>query len=422
MIIFFLVAVLLVGLSLALMLPGLRSRTAADASVPDREVIGIARERLAALDAQVAAGELSEAEAAEERAAVERSLLNDLDSAPATQLQPPAPATYPWRTAVALAAMVPLVAGTVYLTLGQPLAIQHAGMASPGAAVPPGHEKVGPGAQDMDAVIAKLKTRLEENPNDAQGWWLLARSFRALNRQNEALLALQKAREIMGDNPDLLVQLADTLAVTRGRSLAGEPAELVRKALAIEPNHVVGLWLAGTAEFQAGNGKQALEYWNRLRPLLADDKNALAQLDSAIADVTGKPVAAAAPAVTPKAAAAGGAGNGVRVKVTLAAPLRDEVKSDQTVFVIARALEGAGPPIAVAKRLVAELPFEMDLDDSLAMSPQARISTQKMVKISARISRSGTPAAQSGDYYGEIAAVAVGSEKTAALQIDQRVP
>jgi cytochrome c-type biogenesis protein CcmH len=246
----------------------------------------------------------------------------------------------------------------------------------------------------MDAIIAKLKARLEENPNDAQGWWMLGRSFRALERQQEAVLALRKAHELLGDNPDLLVQLADTLAVTQGRLLAGEPAELIRKALAIEPGHVVGLWLAGTAAYQAGDEKKALEYWTRLRPLLADDKAALEQLDSAIADVTGRPVPPApAPAAT-------GSGKGVRVKVSLAEELRGEIRGDQTVFVIARRLEGGGAPIAVARRSAAELPFEVNLDDSLAMTPQARISQLQQVKVSARISKSGNPAAQSGDLFG----------------------
>ena len=86
------------------------------------------------------------------------------------------------------------------------------------------------------------------------------------------------------------------------------------------------------------------------------------------------------------------------------------VSPEDTVFIFARPAEGARVPLAVLRKQVRDLPSDFSLDDSLAMSPAARLSQASSVIVGARISKSGNPMSQPGDIEVLSAPVAPGAQ------------
>ena len=101
----------------------------------------------------------------------------------------------------------------------------------------------------------------------------------------------------------------------------------------------------------------------------------------------------------------------MQARITLAPALAAKVSPDDVVFVFARALDG-GPkaPLAIQRLQVKNLPLDITLDDSMAMSPAMSLSTQKQVVVGARISKSGSAMAQPGDLQGLSPTVDVGAK------------
>ena len=119
-------------------------------------------------------------------------------------------------------------------------------------------------AQKIDAMIERLATRLKDNPNDAAGWGMLARSYGVLGRHAEAVEAYAKALALSKDDAGLMVDYADALAVKNNRTLEGEPMKLVERALKIEPRNIKGLALAGTYAFDHKDYKTAVKHWTQV--------------------------------------------------------------------------------------------------------------------------------------------------------------
>ena len=95
----------------------------------------------------------------------------------------------------------------------------------------------------MAAVLAE---RLKSQPADVEGWVMLGRSYTVLSRYRDAATAFRRAIDLQPSNPNLLADLADVIAMSQGRRLAGEPARLIQAALDADPRHVKALALAGS--------------------------------------------------------------------------------------------------------------------------------------------------------------------------------
>lgn len=418
MVIFFTIAALMVLAALALVVPAMLGSRGTTESDRDQQNVLIARERLSELEAQAQAGRISAQELEQFRLEIERALLDDLgNSAPQQAPANPAPRSGRWG-GVLVAAALPVVTGMLYLTLGAPgTVVSDPGMvaARPQAPHPiPGEA----GTASVDDMVARLEDRLQTAPEDANGWFTLATSYMALERYAEAAAALAKVRALVGDNPDLLVRQADALAMAAGGVLEGEPEQLIQRALAQNPAHPTGLWLAGIAASRRGDTAQALDYWRRAEPLFADNPQSQSELRQLIAraeQAVGEP--AAAPADKPAAE-----GGSLTVNVFLAEALVDQVSPEDTLFVLARAMQGPPMPLAVSRRQVRELPLKITLDDSMAMMPDLRLSKFNEVRVVARISKSGNAIAMSGDLFGEAASVPTSGAGPVDIEIAQRVP
>jgi cytochrome c-type biogenesis protein CcmH len=324
------------------------------------------------------------------------------------------------KTAVLVGLCVPVFAFAAYTYLGNFEAMSP--LARAGAAE-------GEVTQaEITAMVDTLAQRMKEKPDDPVGWTMLANAYSALQRFPEADAAYKKATALSPNNAQLLADHADVLAMIQGRSAAGEPLKLIERALAIEPNNLKALALAGSAAFERKDFPAALGYWGKARKLAPEGEFA-SSLDASIAEIKqaapgavamvmgGMPVApsvaASSPAVTSSAAITG--------TVSLAPALLVRAAPTDTVFIFARAAEGPRMPLAIVKKQVSDLPFTFQLDDSTAMSPQMKLSNFADVVVGARISKSGQATPTAGDLTGQSAPLKTGSSAV-TLVIDSVQP
>jgi len=391
MIVFWALAVALAVLALLLALrPLLFARQSTGVGRSDANV-SIYRDQLRELEADRAAGTLADADYQSARLELEARLLEDVT--------PEAAATRGTSRAllVGLGVAVPLCAAALYLAVGNPQAL--APREDPHAFDP----------QQLTALVERLAARMRENPDDAEGWKLLGRSYAALGRFPDALDAYAKAAVRKPRDADLLADMADVLATTRKERLQGEPEKLVLRALEIDPQNLKALALAGTAAFDRKDYGAAARYWQRMLPLVEPGSEDARTIQASIAEARalgGKPAATASRAL--------------QGKVTLSKKLAAQANPDDTVFIFARAAEGPPMPLAVRRVRVRDLPLEFALDDSMAMAPGMNLSAHPRVVVGARISKSGTPTPQPGDLQGLSAPVA-NDARGVSVTIDQVV-
>jgi cytochrome c-type biogenesis protein CcmH len=380
MTLFWAVCAALAALALALVLRPLLARRGA-AGVSRREAnIAIYRDQRRELDADLAAGKLAAAEHEKARAELEARLLEDVDAAAD---EPRAPRSG-WRAAVLVGLAVPLAALAVYFAVGTPIAVT-------------GHPRQDEvTAEQIEVMVQRLAARLRENPDDADGWKMLGRSYAVLGRFGEAVDAYSKAALRAPRDAQLLADFADSLAMARGRSLQGEPEKLLQRALEIDPQNLKALALAGTAAFERQAFKAAADYWQRMLPLVPPESEDAQAIRDNVAQATqlagGEPPA-------PQAA-------GLRGSVRIAPQLKGKFDPEDTVFIYARAAEGPPMPLAVLRVKARELPADFALDDSMAMAPGMTLSAQARVVVTARVSKSGGATPQPGDLQGASAPVA----------------
>jgi cytochrome c-type biogenesis protein CcmH len=283
------------------------------------------------------------------------------------------------------------------------------------------------GSEQMAALVERLAERMKANPQDAEGWVMLGRSYAAMGRAEDALMALDKAVKLQPEEATILADYADALAVRNGRTLDGEPMQFIERALKADPNHVKALVLAGTAHFNRGDYAGAVRYWDRvaqvgspdhpLVPVAADGAaEARARGKLPAASAAAAPAASALAAVTSASAAAPGAGS-VSGTVTIAPDLLAKVSPDDAVFIVARAAEGSRMPLALLRKQVKDLPATFTLDDSMAMSPAAKLSGAPKIVVGARVSKTGQAMPQPGDLEGTSDPVAPGGAKGVKVQI-----
>jgi cytochrome c-type biogenesis protein CcmH len=293
-----------------------------------------------------------------------------------------------------------------YVWLGTPRALNAELVAAAAAPANPDRPVT---AEQIEAMVETLSARVKAQPNDAESWAMLGRAQVVLGRHAQAVPALKQAVALRGDDATLLTEYADALAVTNGRQLDGEPGRLLAQALAIEPNNQKALLLSGMHAFQQKDYGKALQHWEKVVQLAPGGELAQ-QLQGVIAEARQRaggaaPVAAASAAAT----AAAAPGTSVSGTVTLAPALAAKARPDDTVFVFARAAEGPRMPLAIVRKQVKDLPLTFTLDDSMAMSPAAKLSTTPRVVVGARISASGQATPQAGDLQGFSAPVAPGA-------------
>jgi cytochrome c-type biogenesis protein CcmH len=414
---FWISASVMIAAALAFLLPPLIGRVRAPDVSRDAVNLAIYRERRQELDAQRDAGTLDAAAFADALAELDRELLHDVGTPEQAEAAPQARSPYP---AIAVAVLLPLAAFGLYLQLGTPEALveQARATASAGGGRTAGTSTAS-GSElphSLEEMVAGLARRLAGNPDDPEGWLMLGRSYAAMNRLEDARAALEESDRRRPDHPMTLVALAEVIAGGQGNRLDGEPARLVERALAIDPNFARALWLAGVDAFNRGDRGRAAELWQRLLAVPDLSPEAATRVREALAQ-TGTPPQADTATAPP--AATGGAT--VTVNVSLDPALAARIEGGETLFVFARAANGPRMPLAIARLSAADLPARVTLDESMAMAPQMNLATFEQVVVGARISRSGNATPSSGDLEGSSNPVAPAQAPEVSITIDRVV-
>lgn len=425
---FWLGVAVMLAIGLALILPALFGRYKSTSMQEDSHNVRVARERLEELNADLLSGKLDQAQFDQIKRELEAGLIDDLTAEEAAStLEQKAGGR--WIAGVLLV-IVPALSIGLYTYLGDYSALTRAPNAPQAAAAPDSVDGGSSGQQtSVDQRVQGLAARLQTNPSDANGWFMLGRSYMVLERYAEATDAFQRVHALVGDQPDVLVAYADALAMARDGRMTGEPQAMIDRALAIDPQHGTALWLAGMVSNEQGDFSKAIAYWRRLLPIIQDDPQSTAEVKTLIAraEAQGGITVAQADAepVSPVTAPDPSPASTVslQVEVTLDAALNGKVDPNDTLFIFARALQGPPMPLAVARKRVADLPITVTLDDTMAMMPAMKLSNFPEVLVGARISKSGNAIPQSGDYSGQVSPIAV-KKATAPIQviIDSLVP
>ena len=254
--------------------PLLRTPTS-DGISSERLNASIHRDQLQALEADLARGAINQQDFETTRDELQLRLLDDTES----YEQAPAPkATGFWtsrRTAAAIGLSLPMLALGIYWQLGTPAAIDQIA-------------KTQVDNHQMVQMIDALATKLKANPDNPKGWVMLARSHKIMGRLEEAQQAFEKAGSLVNTDPDLLVDYAELLGTLAGNNLEGKPQQMISEALRINPEHPMGLMMAGVVAYQRTDYKGAIGRWEKLLGLLPPDSPDAEQILANIADARAK--------------------------------------------------------------------------------------------------------------------------------------
>ena len=421
MLLFWTLALLMILAAVLLVVPTLmRGGTSGRDDFTDANV-ALYRERLAELDRERDRGEIEAERHAALREDLERGLLADVarHESPRAVAHPP-----PYWMAMAIAVAVPVCALAFYLWLGSPHGLDPRPQPRETAA------GTNP-APEVEAMVASLVTRLADDPADADGWLLLARSQVVLERFDAATISFGRAHALLGDEPSLLADWAEAEAGIAGNRFPASALDRLERALDLDPDHEKALWLGGFAAAQNGRADIAVERWERLHASQTPGSREESILAELLAQVRG--AGGTTPAGRTEASESGepaGAmsddvpADGVRivVEVSLAPDLAVELGASEPVFVFARTPEGGGPPVAVARTIVGALPATIVLDESNAMVPSLSLASVERALVTARVARSGTVTRTSGDVEGVAGPIAVADPAPVRIVLSQIVP
>ena len=428
MLLFWVIVIVMIVATLALILPALLKPSQAAMTDANAEKRAIFRQQFDEIAQDKANGVLDATQYDVAKSELERRMLDEIGtSSVLTSNSKP-----DRRLSLVLLVLLPLAAVVIYNKIGSPESISipavspmasSTAIAPPEAATQSAEHKMG---GDIEPLLASLKSKLEKNPGDGQGWALLARSYVELRRHAEAVPAYEKAVKVIQDDPQLLADYADALAVVNGHDLTGKPEELVNQALKLDPHHTKALLLAATAAFNRKDYKVAIKHWEQLQQDLPADSDVLPEVKASLSEVYAlagvkPPVVSVQTAIKPSAPEQiAAASAGVSGTVKIAPALASKLDPTATVFVFARATNGPPMPLAIVRTTAKELPYTYRLDDSSALMPGNKLSQANEVVIVARISKTGDAKLQAGDLQGISAAVKPNG-KTVDIEINEEV-
>lgn len=308
----------------------------------------------------------------------------------------------------ALGLALALATAGLYVTIGTPAALTPQQLKAP---------------KTLAEAVSQLEAELERDPNQIEGWRLLASAYTAEGLSAKARDAYARAVKLAPDNPDLLAEAAEARALaTRDRHFDAEAVAMLQHAITQQPMHQRARWFLGIAQRQAEQPAEAAKTWEPLLSVVdpATAGSLLEQINGARRDAGLEPLPApaAGAAATASAAAAGG---GLSVQVDLAPALRSKLSPNASVFVIARQVAGPPMPVAVEKHAVQDFPLEVVLDDGDSPMPTMKLSQLEQVQVLARVSASGNAIPQAGDLASTPVTVRTDSKAKVVVLIDQVV-
>jgi cytochrome c-type biogenesis protein CcmH len=348
--------------------------------------------------------------------------------------------------ALALVFLLPVAALMIYKNVGAPEGIDVSGS-------PAGHASNSTDPGEIDDMVASLRAKLTESREDLEGWILLSRTLKTMQRYPEALEALETAHRIAPDDAFVMVELVEArIFLSPDGRIDDEMISMLQNALTQEPGQQKALWLMGVAASQAGENEAAISYWESLLEVIEPDSSVAQQVQEQIAlaqgrmgmapqapvevetlpppepvveKVTESPVAATGQSEAkqiPVQTGSTATWTGTSVRVSPSETLQSEMPSGAVLYVMIRAPGPAvGPPIGVRRIQNPALPLEITINDQDSMLKGVQISALPEVQLQARLSLSGSPGARSGDWQSNTTLVPLNSKEPVKLLLDEKV-
>ena len=379
------------------------------------------RAQISDLDFEHQSGHISAQEWQQTRDELSQRLLEDTSVGDDPGARKEKPALW---TALLIGLTLPVASLSMYLWVGEPQALQAMATEPPEKAM----------QAELSGMAQTLAKKLESNPDNQEGWVMLGRSYRTLEKYDNAVSAYDRALKLSADD-GVKLERAEVLALKAQGNFDGEPWNVIREILKKDPQQKGALLLAGSASYAHDKYADALRYWQQARKLLAADHPDVPSLEGAIATAQNKlglpltpatslpqaPAAASGAGATASVSSGAQAGLNITGRISLAAALKDKASPADMVYVYASPANGDRMPLAIFKSTVAKLPLNFTLDDSTAMLPERKLSGAGEVILKARISKSGNAIPQSGDLTGTLGPVKVGA-KGLILEIKDQIP
>ncbi|MFP5305422.1 MAG: c-type cytochrome biogenesis protein CcmI [Gammaproteobacteria bacterium] len=366
------------------------------------------RSRIAEIEAEVASGTVAAEVAQRLREETAARLLADAEADPAAEPAQPAERRS-WRMLVAGAALIAAVS-----VVGYYLDDSHevASWIAEAGTDPEAAQRLA-----VDDMVRRLELRLQREPEDAQGWAMLGRSYFVLGRYAESAAAYERANRLVSAAPipDWLADEAEARVLLGDHQMQGLPRQLFERALALEPGQPKALWYAGLAAAQAGEYGVAVERWLALRQTELPDefRTVLDRHLQELSQLAGRELPQASPPADTVR---------LTLDIDVAPELAGEIGASDVLFVVARRPDAPGPPLAVRRLSASELPLRITLDDDNAMAPGVKLSMADRWEVIARVSRAGTAQAQSGDLEGRMTVGRDDARQPVPLRIGRRIP
>ena len=311
--------------------------------------------------------------------------------------------------AIVLAVLLPLFSVSLYLAIGNPKALlpqQDLGLAD------------GFGVIRSEVKLQELEEKLKQQPENPDGWLLLARSYSEMQRFPDAVRAYEQLVKLVPGEAHLWANYADVYAMNNNQSLLGEPTKFLNKALELDGNNTLALALSGSAAMERGDYVAAIAYWTKLTDLLPPDNPDLQMVRSGIQQAReflamqkgGKEKLAKLPAGKIPEKAVTNPATAISGKIALSPALAGKAAPTDTVFIFARDAQGKKVLLAALRKQVKDLPLQFTLDDSMAIQPQVNLSSSDQVIVVARVAKSGNPIAQPGDLQGSTGIIKSGAK------------
>ena len=379
------------------------------------------RAQITDLDFEHQSGHISAQEWQQTRDELSQRLLEDTSVGDDPGARKEKPALW---TALLIGLTLPVASLSMYLWVGEPQALQAMATEPPEKAM----------QAELSGMAQALAKKLEANPDNQEGWVMLGRSYRTLEKYDNAVSAYDRALKLSADD-GLKLERAEVLALKAQGNFDGEPWNVIREILKKDPQQKGALLLAGSASYAHDKYADALRYWQQARKLLAADHPDVPSLEGAIATAQNKlglpvtpptsspqaPAAASGAGATASVSTGAQAGLNITGRISLAAALKDKASPTDMVYVYASPANGDRMPLAIFKSTAAKLPLNFTLDDSTAMLPERKLSGAGEVILKARISKSGNAIPQSGDLTGTLGPVKVGA-KGLMLEVKEQIP
>lgn len=311
------------------------------------------------------------------------------------------------------AVMLALLTAGLYQWIGTPAALDPLALqpAEPDADI--SDAEIG-----MEQAIAALRTRLQAQPENLEGWMLLGRSEKQMGRFEDSVNSFTRALTLAPDNATVMAELAESrIYANRNPSIDAASAALLQDALSRDPQQQKALFLAGIAAAQRGEREQAADYWQDLLAQLPPGSDIHKAVSEQLTAVRPGATTGMASATPPPQPPAGDTSTSVSARISLAENI--DIPSGAAVFVIARVPGERGPPFAAKRVSVDRLPLEVEISDADRMVDRRSLASLEALSLQARLAAGGTVQSSAGDWVSETVVAPVAGGDVIDLLIEQ---